>query len=149
VRRLGLLIFLVGCSSSPTSPDASVAFDYSATAEWLSQATPDVTSVTIDGTVLSSGATYTVDEMYTSFTDALASALSHPVVVTTSSGPLSFHLRMLSWPCGEPMTGAVAIQQRDHFALSTGLDGRLTFEAYDGSCHYSDGSTRQWATRTR
>jgi hypothetical protein len=145
VRRLGLLL-LIGCSSSSASPDASTAFEYTATAGWVSL--PDVTSVTIDGLAVASGETYTVDEAYASYEVALAAPLHHPVVVTTSTDTLTFQLVMQSWPCMNWMLDAPVTKQAEQFSLGVGLDGRLGFGAYSGSCESSDGRVIGWAART-
>jgi hypothetical protein len=148
VRRLGLLL-LVGCSSPSISvlPDSATQFEYTATSHWSARATPQVTSVTVDGAALASDATYTVHEVYASYADALASRASHPVVVTTSSETLTFELQMLDWPCRDWMTDAPVTKQEDNFSVGTGLDGRLAFDAYDGSCENGAGRVIQWTTR--
>src|SRR4051812_3240038 len=136
-----VLFILVSCSSSSSAPDASTAssaFEYNATARWSAQATPEVTSVMIDGRALSIGQTFTVDQVFASYADASAMFTPHPVVVVTMTQTLTFQLDMLRWPCANLSIGPIA-KQADRFSVVAGLQGSdaIGFDAYSGTCESS------------
>jgi len=98
--RVAVVVVLASGCTSP----APMNFEYTATATWTTAATPDVTSMTIDGRLYASGEPYMLDEVYATYDEALASFAPRDVVITTTTGTLQFRIEMT--PCNS-LSGAM------------------------------------------
>jgi hypothetical protein len=151
VKAALVMLLIGGCGDDLEVVDRS--FTFHATAGWYNVTTPDVVSVSIDGSSLASGEAIEIDRKFASYAEASATFQPMLVVVTTTTGALTSHLDLgycasetnlacLDQPSGCPDP---IILEDDHFYVyPSPFGGQLEFAADCGACQFEHGPAERW-----
>ena len=138
------LLVTSGCAQSPTG-----SFTYHATASWYAGTAPQVTTVTIDGQPLASGATYQVMRVFKSYDAAVPEFVPLEVVVTIPAGPQNFMIA--PGYCNnlppDSKDKTFTAENDMYYAMPSAPDGSgIGFYPYCGECTTSS-ETYGWCAR--